>query len=112
MKDESKGTYILKSKNDNFPDGKIEYDFNNINGFSTMKVSRFLAQQQYVSPSPTNDLTYNACLFALASKQDMGAILSLNYVDFNAVATMTMFFFATGLDADQESSIQAEDTEK
>lgn len=112
MQDKSKGTYVLKTKNDNFHDGKIDYDFNNINGFSTIKINKFLSEQGYVSVMPANDLIYNACLFGLASKQDMAAILALKMQDFNAIATMTMYFFASGLGAELGNSTQAEATEE
>lgn len=111
MKDDSKGTYKLKTKNDNFPDGKIEYDFNNINGFSSMKASQYLQKQGYMTVMPANDNQFNACLFALASGQDMGAIMSLGMADFNMIATKTMYFFAVGLDSELESSTKAENTE-
>lgn len=112
MSDGSKGTYTLIGKNDNFPDGKLEYDFNNINGFSAQKVTKFLQGSGYIPAVTMNDTSYNACLFALAAKQDMGAVLSLGLADVNAMAFLAIGFFGSGLGAVSESTTQAEDTEK
>lgn len=109
---DSKGIYTLKEKNDNFPTGQIEYDFNNINGFSAMKVTSFLQKNQYVATMSQIDQSFNACLFALAANQDMGAIMALKMSDFQSVAFLAMNFFLSGLGVEPESSIQAENIEK
>ena len=69
--DTSKGTYKLKTKNGNFPDGKLEYDFNNINGFSGMEANKFLQKRGYMPAVSMSDDAYNVCLFALASKKNL-----------------------------------------
>lgn len=109
--DNSKGIYKLIRKHDNFPNGTIEYDFNNINGFSGMKVTKYLQQQGYNPAVTANDNTYNACLFALASNTDMSAILSLGMADFQAISFLAICFFAQGLGVDIQNSTQAENTE-
>ena len=113
MAENGKGTYTLINKNDNFPDGKIDYDFNNVNGFSHAKVMKFLQEtQKYMPVSPASDFAYNACLFALAANCKMEAVLSLPMSDFEAVSYKAASFFVAGLGAESESTTQAEITEK
>lgn len=107
----SKGIYKLTTENDNFSEGKLEYDFNNITGFTSIQAMKYLQKQGYTPAVTASDTNYNACLFAVAAKQDMSAITSLNLVDFTAIAYITMGFFGSGLGAEQESSTQAETTE-
>lgn len=105
---EGKGTYKLLIKNDNFPDGKIDYDLNGLTGFDSQKALDYLTQQQHMVVVPETDMPYNACLFALASKQDMSAILSMNLRDYTPISSISKYFFGSGLGADSESSTQAE----
>jgi len=107
----SKGTYTLINKNDNFPEGKIDYDFNNITGFSSVKAMQYLQKQGYTPAVTANDPHYNACLFALASGKDMSEIMSLPMADFTAVAYTAMGFFGSGLVVESESSTPAETIE-